>query len=70
MTPWFFTGSYSAVIGPKWSRGMVTKMRPLAALALPARTARSVVNASSGRWSLAIRAAAAAADGGFSPRIA
>ena len=39
-------GSYSAVIGPKWSPGHVTKMRPLEALAIPARCARSVVKAS------------------------
>ena len=42
-------GSASGGMGPKWSPGMVTMMRPDAALARPARTALSVVNASSGR---------------------
>ena len=42
-------GSASGGMGPKWSPGTVTMMRPEAALARPARTARSVVNASSGR---------------------
>jgi len=42
-------GSASGGMGPKWSPGTVTMMRPDAALARPARTARSVVNASSGR---------------------
>ena len=68
-TPSLRTGSQSAVMGPKWSSGVVTKMRPLAALALPARTARSVVNASSGRSSFAMRAATAAPEL-FSPRMA
>jgi len=57
-------------MGPKWSDGTVTKIRPLAALASPPRTARSVTNASSGRASLAIFAAAAAALGARSPRFA
>lgn len=38
-------------MGPKWSLGTLTMMRPLAAFARPARTARSVVKASSGRSS-------------------
>ena len=45
-------------------------MRPLLALALPARTARSVVKAASGRWSLAMRCAAADGAGFCSPRFA
>ena len=46
-------GSASGGMGPKWSPGTVTMMRPDAALARPARTALSVVNASSGRsWLL------------------
>jgi hypothetical protein len=45
-------GSASAGMGPKWSLGMFTMIRPLDALARPARTARSVVKASSGRSSL------------------
>eukprot|EP00955_Chlamydomonas_euryale_P069896 360622-Chlamydomonas_euryale.AAC.2 len=52
---WPRSGSCSAGIGPKWSLGMVTMMRPLAALARPARFACSVVNASSGRFSLSMR---------------
>lgn len=42
---WLRVGSCSAVIGPKWSLGMVTMMRPLAALALPLRCALSVTKA-------------------------
>lgn len=42
-------GSCLGGMGPNQSPGTVTMIRPLAALALPARTARSVVNASSGR---------------------
>ncbi len=42
-------GSASGGMGPKWSPGTVTMMRPDAALARPARTALSVVKASSGR---------------------
>lgn len=45
---WPRSGSNSGPMGPKWSPGQVTRMRPLAALARPARTARSVVKASSG----------------------
>ena len=41
-------GSCSAGIGPNQSPGTVTMILPLAAFALPARTALSVVNASSG----------------------
>lgn len=48
-TPWFLSGSYSAVMGPKWSWAVVTKILPLAALAFPGFLARSVVNALSGR---------------------
>jgi len=69
-TPRLREGSADAGMGPKWSCGTVTKMRPLDAFALPARTARSVTKASSGRASLAILAAAAAADGCRSPRLA
>lgn len=47
------TGSCSGRMGPKWSLGTLTMMRPLAALARPLRTARSVVNASAGRDSSA-----------------
>ena len=41
-------GSFSGGIGPNQSPGTVTIILPLAALARPARCARSVVNASSG----------------------
>lgn len=41
-------GSASGGIRPKWSLRTVTMILPLAALALPALTARSVVKASSG----------------------
>lgn len=56
-------GSASGGMGPKWSLGTVTMMRPLAALARPARTARSVVKASSGRSSLLMRTKALLAAG-------
>jgi hypothetical protein len=48
-TPRPRSGSALAGMGPKWSAGIVTKIRPLDAFALPPRTARSVTNASSGR---------------------
>ena len=47
-------GSASGGMGPKWSPGTVTMMRPDAAFARPARTARSVVKASSGRSACAM----------------
>jgi hypothetical protein len=47
------TGSCSGRMGPKWSLGTLTMIRPLAALARPLRTARSVVKASAGRDSSA-----------------
>ena len=59
-------GSASAGMGPKWSAGVVIMIRPLAALARPDRTARSVVNASSGRSAFLMRSCSAR-DGCWTP---
>lgn len=57
-------------MGPKWSLGMLTMMRPEDALARPDLTALSVVKASSGRSSLLILAKVLALTGRLSPILA
>ena len=49
-------GSAEGGMGPKWSLGTVTMMRPLAALALPLRTALQDIEAPSAPPLLQLRA--------------
>ena len=59
-------GSASGPMGPKWSPATVTKILPLQALARPARTARSLVYASSGLSWFAMRATCAQREARYS----
>lgn len=63
-------GSASGGIGPKWSFGTFTMILPLAAFALPALTALSVVYASSGLSLSLIRSVALLLEGSCTPCLA
>lgn len=63
-------GSASGGIGPKWSFGTLTMILPLAAFALPALTALSVVYASSGLSLSLIFSMACLLEGSCTPCLA